>query len=322
MKKLIALQFIFLTLNEIVFHGNNNMEIIRLESYNFPLDRPANSYLIKHDKYNILIDAGATKENLKIIENKIDYILITHGHWDHAYGITGIKDKKICANPDTYNGLINGDFKYSAYRIAEIFGYNSKELNINDEINTIIDKTVKYYNDIGDALKFNEYIPLDECIPIKQNIVKYIICQGHSNDHVCYFISNHLFSGDNILPGGGLTLLDFLKYQESIIKLFSINDWDLIHPGHGPDTNRIDIQQWLKDTLTGKEKKMLQLSSILNSEWTPINDLLPKLYPNLNGPLLYIAARSLIGYLGSLENMKIIEVDRDHKPWRVRSSYR
>ncbi|AFZ70212.1 Zn-dependent hydrolase, glyoxylase [Caldisphaera lagunensis DSM 15908] len=298
------------------------MEIIRLESYNFPLDRPANNYLIKHDKYNILIDAGATKENLMAYESKIDYILITHGHWDHTYGITGIKNKKICASQDTYNSLINGEFKYSANRIAEIFGYNGKEFNINNEIKTIIDKTLSYYDDIANALKFNEYIPLDECDPIKQNIIEYIPCPGHSNDHVCYFISNNLFAGDNILPGGGLTLLDFLKYQESIIKLFTLNNWDLIRPGHGPDTKRIDIQQWIKDTLTGKEKKMMQLSSILNSDWVSINDLLPKLYPNLNGPLLYIAARSMIGYLGSLENMKIIEVDRNHKPWRARKLMR
>ncbi|MGC8573625.1 MAG: MBL fold metallo-hydrolase [Caldisphaera sp.] len=294
------------------------MEIIRLESYNVPLDRPANYYLIKNSDYTIFIDSGASKDSLAKYINQVNYILITHGHWDHVYGITGIKNKKICMNPDTYKQLIQGNFKYSAMRIAEIFGYDEKSVKINDQIKLIVDQTINYYDDVMNALGSNEYIPIDECEPIKQNIIKYIKCPGHSDDHLCYFISNHFFAGDNILPGGGLTLLDFLKYQESMIKVLSLNDWDYIHPGHGPDITRNEAQQWLTDIIAGKEKKMLQLSSLVNKDWVRINELLPKLYPDLYGPILYIAARSIIGYLNSLESMKIIEIDKNNKPWRVR----
>jgi glyoxylase-like metal-dependent hydrolase (beta-lactamase superfamily II) len=294
------------------------MEIIRLESYNVPLDRPANYYLVKNSKYNIFIDSGASENDLVKYIDQVNYILITHGHWDHVYGITGIKNKNVCMNPDTYKQLIQGNFKYSAMRIAEVFGYDEKSTKINNQIKLIVNKTINYYDNVINALESNEYIPIDDCEPVKQNIVKYIKCPGHSDDHVCYFISDHFFPGDNILPGGGLTLLDFLKYQESMIKVLTLNDWNYIHPGHGPDIARIEVQQWLTDIIAGKEKKMLQLSSLINRDWVSIDELLPKLYPDVYGPRLYIAARSILGYLNSLESMKIIEVDKNNKPWRIR----
>ncbi|MDP8003326.1 MAG: MBL fold metallo-hydrolase [Caldisphaera sp.] len=294
------------------------MKIEKLESYNVPLDRPANNYIIRADNLTLSIDAGATKSSLKDF-GKIDYILLTHGHWDHSYGIAGLKDKTICMGKETYAQIKKGGFKESLIRIADIFGYKKDALP--SDIEEIVDKTSYYYDEIQQALDYNTILTINECPPIQGNIVNYIQCPGHSDDHLCYVIGNHLFPGDNILPGGGITLLDFIKYYESMMNLLSRIDWLYVHPGHGPDINRSEAVKWLSDIILGKQKKLIQLNSMIGYDWIPVTMLLPKLYPSLGGLLLFVATRSIMGYLGSLESMKFIEIDRNQYPWLVRRAY-
>lgn len=81
------------------------------------------SYLIEHEGETILFDTGHSDvflHNAKLLgidlENSIDTVVLSHGHWDHGDGLIFLKDKKLITHPlafmkryrrmnDTYLGL-------------------------------------------------------------------------------------------------------------------------------------------------------------------------------------------------------------------------
>lgn len=73
--------------------------------------------------------------------------------------------------------------------------------------------------------------------------INYLHTPGHTPGGICFWIGNHVFVGDTLfrgsvgrtdLPGGSWSTL-----ENSLIELLNtLKDSDLIHSGHGPDTNR------------------------------------------------------------------------------------
>ncbi|MCW3806134.1 MBL fold metallo-hydrolase [Plebeiibacterium marinum] len=67
------------------------------------------SYLIEFLGINILLDTGhsdvflknATKMNLDL-KNKVDFVVLSHGHWDHGGGLEYITGKKLITHPDAF----------------------------------------------------------------------------------------------------------------------------------------------------------------------------------------------------------------------------
>ena len=67
-------------------------------------DRPRLGY-IKGSRYNVMIDAGNSpahfndfiQECTKIGLPLPDFILLTHWHWDHVYGLSATKIPTICS---------------------------------------------------------------------------------------------------------------------------------------------------------------------------------------------------------------------------------
>jgi 7,8-dihydropterin-6-yl-methyl-4-(beta-D-ribofuranosyl)aminobenzene 5'-phosphate synthase len=72
------------------------------------------SALIEHKNYRILVDTGTDGETLlknmealNINPNKIDYLFLTHGHYDHTGGIKALLERRskslpIVAHPDIF----------------------------------------------------------------------------------------------------------------------------------------------------------------------------------------------------------------------------
>ncbi|WP_111706261.1 MBL fold metallo-hydrolase [Lutibacter citreus] len=67
------------------------------------------SYLIEHNNNKILFDTGATDvflKNAKLlnidIENDIDTVVLSHGHWDHGGGLKYLKDKTLITHPSSF----------------------------------------------------------------------------------------------------------------------------------------------------------------------------------------------------------------------------
>ena len=72
----------------------------------FPvLSGRSNSYLIRADGYNILVDTGTEKNinklksgisSLKLTDNKISFLILTHAHFDHCQNAAKIKEEENC----------------------------------------------------------------------------------------------------------------------------------------------------------------------------------------------------------------------------------
>ena len=191
-------------------------------------------YLIDAGSGYLMVDCGAGIEPEKITKNiqgldvnfdSIKYILITHGHADHAGGawyFHSMLNAYLCAGEKTATLLSRDDEKGISLDIARMEGIYPSNFKIHSV------ELSKVMHD-GDRLK------VGDCI------IEVLETPGHSADSTCYLISLDegpaLFCGDTILANGTLTLLntsdsDLQKLRDSIDKL-SAFDFDGLYPGHG-----------------------------------------------------------------------------------------
>ncbi|MFZ7102676.1 MAG: MBL fold metallo-hydrolase [Peptococcaceae bacterium] len=66
---------------------------------------------------NILFDFGASDlflkngEKNKVDFAKLDYLVLSHGHWDHGNGLRFLRDKKLVCHPAAFTRRISGERK-------------------------------------------------------------------------------------------------------------------------------------------------------------------------------------------------------------------
>ena len=192
-----------------------------------------NVYLVDCGDEAVIIDSGVgvdtdiiikNIENEKIDKNKINKLILTHAHLDHAGGAYNLKkvlDLKIYMSEIEAPFLENADEKAISLDIA-------KE-------NGIYPKDYKYKpTEVDEKLKGNETIQAGKYI------FKIFSTPGHSKGSICILLQKHekriLFTGDTVFMGGLLGLLnthdgslaDYKKGIENINKL----EIDGLIPGH------------------------------------------------------------------------------------------
>jgi len=142
------------------------------------------AFLLESEGKKALFDAGyyckgkngilERLKELKISPDDIDYIFITHVHWDHIDGLIDEKDNiiyknaKIYISKEEYNGKLK---KYKPDKIGLV-----------DKFKKIYDKQIVQFN-------FDETLPMG-IIPIK--------AFGHTPGHTCYRKDELLIIGDLI----------------------------------------------------------------------------------------------------------------------------
>ncbi len=276
-----------------------------------PITYPVNHYVVKVGNTVYQIDAGA--EPLKHDSHRPDYVLITHWHWDHTFGLTGAKDLDVCI-PKKSLELLDPDKPLERVRniILAVEGGEAWEA-----MKPIVEAYIGRYKPISVAIKEqNNPIPLEDCPPIIKGEVSYIECPGHSEDHVCYFIDGKAFTGDNMAPGWNITLIDPLSYISSLYKLMSVN-WSIAYPGHGEPLDRASATKYIVETISSKIKRMCKAATSIENG-IRIRDLMNKIYnEDLSEVMRYVAARSLIGYLKNLETLGVVRIRRESYPWIV-----
>ena len=183
----------------------------------------ATTYLIKDESSleGVLIDCTSSIDEIEqtIKKEKINlkYILITHGHFDHVYCLSKMKEKfkntQVLMHKDdmTLLGQVNAQCSMAGVEEVKI-----------PCIDGLLDEKSKN-------------------IKLGSEEIKIFHTPGHTQGGVCYLISNILFSGDTLfresvgrcdLYGG-----DFKQIEKSIKeKLFVLDDNIIVYPGHGDKT--------------------------------------------------------------------------------------
>jgi glyoxylase-like metal-dependent hydrolase (beta-lactamase superfamily II) len=199
------------------------MQIFIRKFENRPVD--SNCFLIFNEqKYGIIIDPGTQnhEELYDFIEKEnitIDYCIITHGHFDHVYGVEDIISRynPICI-------LSNESLLYIQ---------NSKK-----NLSIFYGKQFSY--------KIEKYITVTEkdSISWQGQKIEFYPTKGHSDSCISIKINKDIFVGDLMingektvtkLPSGNKKMA-----EKSIHEILNLDDVTIIYGGHGESMTKIE----------------------------------------------------------------------------------
>lgn len=180
-----------------------------------------NIYLVADEKSSeaVLVDATQDlpeiQKAVKDLGVKVKYILLTHGHFDHIFGLNSLKKSLNAPAVICKDDLVISD---NINEFTRLFG-------LPDSVPPKYDMYIKD----GDEILLGSYK------------IKVIHTPGHTEGGVCYLVDGKLFSGDTLFRGSvGRTDLfggNFGKLSDSIKnKLFKLDDKTEVFPGHGDMT--------------------------------------------------------------------------------------
>lgn len=181
----------------------------------------ANCYLVTDESTNesFLVDPGAYGERQKeYIKSqgieKLRYILLTHGHYDHIMGVRQFKeefDAQVVIHKND-EGCLSSPLKSLAITQGFNFPKTSAEILVDD----------------GDKLSFAD------------SEIQVIHTPGHTKGCVCYKLGDTLFTGDTLFKGTvGRTDFPGGSYNEiikSVAKLSALEGDYKVYPGHESET--------------------------------------------------------------------------------------
>ena len=202
----------------------------------------SNCYIVTdwYSKSCIIIDPAsekAEKEIAYIDVNglKLDYIILTHGHADHCWGVNALRE---------------------AYPELKLIYTEACKLKMKREIRLffqLYSPIPGYHYEMEPAeiqIKGN-----NETIDWHHHQVEFILTPGHSPGSMCINIEGNLFTGDTMMPyppyfnGRGSSKEDWDRSVKTITDRFSPNT--MIYPGHGAI---ITLGEWKNNKEYSKHK--------------------------------------------------------------------
>lgn len=206
----------------------------------------------------------------------ISHILVTHTHIDHSPLATWLSEQ-TGASTYAYS-------KHGAGRRAGLEG---------EDVEAGADK--KFSPDIllkdGDKLEGDGWT------------LTAIHTPGHTSNHMCYLLQeeNTLFVGDHIMAWATTVISppdgDMRAYLNSLKKVAEIAPKKLI-PTHGPSIE--NPRPFIRGIITHRRMREGQILKFLAETTLTIDELVAKMYMNLDTRLIPAAARSVLGHLIAL----------------------
>ena len=194
-----------------------------------------NCYIVRDTQTGktLVIDPGIFDKNLdatltEMGVTELEYILLTHGHFDHISGAAKLQKKY--GGKIAIHSLDAPCLKDSENSRAALFGFSSPVFDCD---NALAD---------GDIISFGE------------SVIKVIHTPGHTVGSVCFIIGDNIFSGDTLFrlsygrtdfPGGS-----DLQMMESFRKLKAIEGQYKVFPGHEEFTD-LDFEKKFNPLMRG-----------------------------------------------------------------------
>lgn len=173
-------------------------------------------------RHCIIIDPGS-KESLREIsfikENnlRLDYILLTHEHTDHTWGVNTLLDVmggKVTASKECAIELPKaGDMYFKFYFDDPTYHYEVRQ------IDKIVDDS--------------------EIIDWYGHQIRFLKTPGHSIGSICISIDDSLFTGDTLMKDVKPVIIkrhggSKFDYEKSLLRIFSVfPESTKVYPGHG-----------------------------------------------------------------------------------------
>ncbi len=241
-----------------------------------------NTYLVGREDLTLIDPGPNIKEHIdeiiRVGENKIKRILVTHTHTDHSPAALPIS--KVLDVP-MYGRLIDGESSW--------------------EDETFIPDVI--LND-ADIIKTDEYT------------LEAIHTPGHASNHLCFLIKelNCLITGDHIMDGSTVVIGppdgNMADYLESLNKLFKYKI-DCLAPGHGNfmyEPKKV-IESIIRHRLSREAKVLRRLEDVGDID---LESLTAIVYDDVPEQLHPIAKFSLEAHLLKLLNEGVIKKDNNN----------
>lgn len=241
-----------------------------------------NTYLVGREDLTLIDPGPNIKEHIdeiiRVGENKIKRILVTHTHTDHSPAALPIS--KVLDVP-MYGRLIDGESSW--------------------EDETFIPDVI--LND-ADIIKTDEYT------------LEAIHTPGHASNHLCFLIKelNCLITGDHIMEGSTVVIGppdgNMADYLESLNKLFKYKI-DCLAPGHGNfmyEPKKV-IESIIRHRLSREAKVLRRLEDVGDID---LESLTAIVYDDVPEQLHPIAKFSLEAHLLKLLNEGVIKKDNNN----------
>lgn len=142
--------------------------------------------------------------------------------------------------------------------------------------------------------------------------IRVLYTPGHSDDHLCFHVSDVLFTGDHVMGGSTVVVEDMTDYLTSLRRLQSI-DISIIYPGHGElieDPDRV-LAQYVEHRLAREAEIIEALSSGAGT----VGEIVEMVYAQVDVALHPLAAMSVDAHLRKLSAEGRVEYGSHRDLW-------